>query len=97
MERSLVCQPLEIHYEFSLCGGHDSEGPQLRDKRLQGCGVRPLSYHMPDSHAPVCLFESKMAEVGKDKGQFLLVIGTSGWFPGILHEDNTKGLRIFPG
>ena len=90
-------EPFEIRPEFPFCRQHDSQGTQLRDKRLQGCGVRSLSYHMLDSHAPVCLFEGEMAKVGENEGEFLLVIGTPGWFPGILHEDNAKGLRVFPG
>jgi len=88
LERSLVCQPLEIHSEFSLCGDHNSEGPQLRDKRLQGRGVWPIGYHMPDGHTPLGLFKGKMAEIGENEGELLFVIGPPGRLPGILHEDN---------
>ena len=44
------------------------QGSQLRDERFEGRGVRPIGYHMPDSHAPVCLFKGEMAKVGENEG-----------------------------
>ena len=81
LERSLVHESFEIRSEFPLCRQHDAQRPYLWDKRLQGRGVSPFGYHMPDGHAPVCLFKSEMTEVREYESEFLFVIGTPGRLP----------------
>ncbi len=78
----------EIRSEFPLCRDHPPQGTQLGDERFKSCGVRSIGYHMPDSNAPVGLFEGEMAKVGNNKSEFLFVIGPPGRLPGILHKDD---------
>ena len=93
----MVCEPSQIRPEFPFCRHHDPQGAQLRNERLEGFGIGTICNHVPDGHAPVGLLKGEMAEVGKNQGQFLFVIGTPGRLPWIFHEDNANGLGVFSG
>ncbi len=97
LQSASIHEGLKIGTQFPFRRPHHSHGSQLRNERLQCLPVWTLCYQVPHSHAPGCLLQGEVPEVGQDKGELLFVIGATSCLPRIFHQDDPQGFRVFPG